>query len=94
LAKKKKTKNKKKKKQRQKKKSTEYLGQNLQTIRSTTSRNANVEPLIPLRRGKKIITGGRGREGPCGSGEQEGKRKRGTVSDRWGRRQERNPEGQ
>ena len=50
----------------------------------------SVNALILLRRGNKIIIGGRGREGLGGRGEEEGK----GVRFRYEKRQERSPEGQ
>jgi len=49
----------------------------------------NMDASVLLRKGNKIITGDRGREGP---GWERGKREGGRI--RYGKRQEKSPEGQ
>jgi hypothetical protein len=76
------------------------LAQNLRipTIQVTDHMKLNkkedqsVDASVLLRRGNKIITGGRGREGP--GQEKRGGGEMGQDRVRYGKRQERIPEGQ
>jgi hypothetical protein len=58
---------------------TEYLGYSPQTIRNVTNRKAQVK--ITLKRGKKMIMGGRGKRDLGGGGKEEGKEEQDQV---WG----------
>ena len=68
------------------------IGQLTNHMKLNKKEGPSVYTSIPLRKGNKIVIGGRGREGP--GWERERRRKRGGSRIKYGGRQERSPDGQ